>query len=325
MMEDVRREFYERLRSVKSVAELDALKAEYIGKKGKITSQLKRLKDLPPEERRRVGSILNALRREFERAIKDRREDLLDTLKPADPTLPGRPWSGGVGTLHPIKLVANEILKVLENMGFEIGQGPEVETDENNFTLLNIPPWHPARDMQQSLYLDNGMLLRTHTSPFQIRYMREHSPPLKAATFGKVFRADEFDATHSPVFHQIEGFAVDRNISIPTLRWTLQQIVKALFGEKAKVKFVPSYFPFTEPSMEVAVWYRGEWLEMLGCGMIHPQVLKNVGIDPDEWSGYAFGIGVERFAMVKYGIEDIRLFYENDRRFLQQFRYEDWI
>ena len=324
-MEDVRREFYERLKAVKTVAELDSLKAEYLGKKGKITQQLRRLKDLPPEERRKLGSVLNALKREFERAIKERREDLLDRIKPLDPTLPGRPWKGGVGSLHPIKLVANEILKVLENMGFEIGEGPEVETDENNFTLLNIPQWHPARDMQQSLYLNNGMLLRTHTSPFQIRYMRAHRPPLKAATFGKVFRADEFDATHSPVFHQIEGFAVDRNISIGSLKWTLEQIVKALFGEEAKVKFVPSYFPFTEPSMEVAVWYRGEWLEMLGCGMIHPNVLKNVGIDPDRWSGYAFGIGVERFAMVKYGIEDIRHFYDNDVRFLGQFRYESWV
>ncbi|NPB03415.1 MAG: phenylalanine--tRNA ligase subunit alpha [Thermotogae bacterium] len=324
-MKELREEFYGKLKDVKSVSDLDRLKAEFLGKKGKITARLRSLKDLPPMERRIWGKVLNDLKKELERVIREKREELLDELPSQDPTLPGTPWTYEVGALHPIKVVGGEILRVLENMGFEIGEGPEVETDENNFTLLNIPEWHPARDMQQSLYLDNGMLLRTHTSPFQIRYMSTHSPPLKAATFGKVFRADEFDATHSPVFHQIEGFAVDRNISLSSLKWVLEQIVKALFGEGSKVKFVPSYFPFTEPSMEVAVWYRGEWLEMLGCGMIHPQVLRNVGIDPDVWSGYAFGIGVERFAMVKYGIEDIRHFYENDKRFLDQFRYDRWI
>ncbi len=209
-------------------------------------------------------------------------------------------------------------------MGFDIGEGPEVEEEEYNFEKLNIPKYHPARDMQQSLYLNNGKMLRTHTSPFQIRYMLAHKPPLKAATFGKVFRADEFDTTHSPVFHQIEGLAVDRSIGIGDLKWVIEKTVESLFGRGTKVKFTPSYFPFTEPSMEVHVFYNGRWLEMLGCGMIHPQVLRNVGINPDEWSGYAFGIGVERFAMVKYGIDDIRRFYENDIRFLEFFKNESW-
>ncbi len=323
-MNEIYEEVVEKLKSVKSLSDLDTLKAEYLGRKGKIRKLFGDLKKVDEAKRRELGRKLNELKSALEEAFNKKREELLDQVEPLDPSMPGESWYG-VGTLHPIYIVANRILNVLESMGFDIGEGPEVEEEYYNFEMLNIPKYHPARDMQQSLYLNNGKMLRTHTSPFQIRYMLKHKPPLKAATFGRVFRADEFDATHSPVFHQIEGLAVDRNISIGDLKWTLERIVEELFGKDVKVKFLPSYFPFTEPSMEVSVFYKGKWLEMLGCGMIHPKVLENVGINPEEWSGYAFGIGVERFAMVKYEIEDIRMFYENDIRFLEMFKSERWI
>lgn len=323
-MNEIYEEVIEKLKNVKSLSDLDTLKAEYLGRKGKIRKLFEDLKEVDETKRRELGQKLNELKDALEEAFNKKREELLDQVEPLDPSMPGESWYG-VGTPHPIYIVANRILNVLESMGFDIGEGPEVEEEYYNFEMLNIPKYHPARDMQQSLYLNNGKMLRTHTSPFQIRYMLKHKPPLKAATFGKVFRADEFDATHSPVFHQIEGLAVDRNISIGDLKWTLERIVEELFGKDVKVKFLPSYFPFTEPSMEVSVFYKGKWLEMLGCGMIHPKVLENVGIDPNEWSGYAFGIGVERFAMVKYEIEDIRMFYENDIRFLEMFKTERWI
>ena len=318
-MNGIYEEVLERLKGVRNLAELDALKAEYLGRKGKIKVLFDELKNLPIEERKERGRILNEIREKVERAFEEKREELLDVVEIFDPTIPGKPYFG-VGVKHPIFIVAEKILDILESMGFDIQDAPEVEEELYNFEMLNIPKYHPARDMQQTLYLNKGKLLRTHTSPFQIRYMLKNKPPLKAATFGKVFRADDFDATHSPVFHQIEGLAVDRNIGIGDLKWVIEKIVEKLFGEGTKVKFTPSYFPFTEPSMEVHVFYKGRWLEMLGCGMIHPNVLRNVGIDPDEWTGYAFGIGVERFAMVKYGIEDIRMFYENDKRFLETFK-----
>ncbi len=320
-MNDLYNEVIERLKSVKTLVELDSLKAEYLGRKGKVKKLFEGLKDLSPEEKRAKGKELNELRERIEKAFDDKREELLDVVEPFDPTIPGKPYRG-LGAFHPIFLVAKEILGVLESMGFDIQDSPEVEDEKFNFEMLNIPKYHPARDMQQSLYLSHGKMLRTHTSPFQIRYMLKNKPPLKAATFGKVFRADDFDATHSPVFHQIEGLAVDKNLGVGDLKWVIERVVEKLFGEGTKVKFAPSYFPFTEPSMEVHVFYKGKWLEMLGCGMVHPKVLENVGINPDEWTGYAFGIGVERFAMVKYGIEDIRMFYENDKRFLDMFKSE---
>ncbi len=259
--EKIQEEVIEKLKRVDSLSQLESLKSEYLGRKGKIRSLFSEIKKVDTDKRRELGKILNLLKDDIEKAFEKKRNELLDRVEHFDITEPGKPWLG-VGSLHPIYIVANRILKILESMGFDIGEGPEVEEEEYNFEKLNIPKYHPARDMQQSLYLNNGKMLRTHTSPFQIRYMLAHKPPLKAATFGKVFRADEFDTTHSPVFHQIEGLAVDRSIGIGDLKWVIEKTVESLFGRGTKVKFTPSYFPFTEPSMEVHVFYNGRWLEM---------------------------------------------------------------
>jgi phenylalanyl-tRNA synthetase alpha chain len=292
--------------------------------------------DLPPAERPLVGREANEAKAEIEAELERRRASLQGAERRArlaadrvDLSLPGRRVQPG--SLHPLSRVLDEIIDVFVGLGFQVIEGPEVETDYYNFEALNIPKDHPARDMQDTFYVSEEILLRTHTSPMQIRTMERMRPPVRIIVPGRVFRRDALDMTHSPVFHQVEGLAVDRDISMADLRGTLELFARELFGPDSRIRFRPSFFPFTEPSAEVDVLCfacqgagcrlcKGSgWLEILGSGMVHPQVLRTVGYDPEEVTGWAFGMGVERVAMLRYGIDDIRLFYENDLRFLQAF------
>ncbi len=317
-MEELRRQFLERLKAVKTKEELEALRVEFLGKKGHLKSLLSRIKELPPEERREFGRQVNELKEEIEGLIAQKARELAEQPRPTDLTRPG--WPFLLGNVHPIRRVFDELIEAAVSMGFQVELGPEVEWDWYNFEALNIPKYHPARDMQATMFITERMVLRTHTSPIQIRVMERRKPPIRIVGPGKVYRLDPFDASHAPAFHQLEALYVDKGVSFAQLRSDIYLFLKRVFGEDIEIKFIPSYFPFTEPSAEVAVRWRGQWLEILGCGMVHPQVLKNTGIDPEEYTGYAFGMGVERIAMVKYGIDDIRLFWENDREFLEQMR-----
>lgn len=317
------------LQQASNPQELYEIKTEFLGKKGKVKAVLKTLGKLAAEDRPKVGQWANEAADELETLY----QDLLNKLKEnetaaqleldqTDITLPGT-WNRK-GAVHPLTQIQNEIEDLFYSMGFDIAEGPEIETDYYNFEMLNFPPNHPARDMQDTFFTKSGNVLRTHTSPVQIRFMKSHEPPIRMIAPGRVYRCDS-DITHSPIFHQIEGLVVGENISFCHLKGTLEALVRRFFSEETQVRFRPSFFPFTEPSAEVDISYthkNGEtgWLEVLGCGMVHPNVLRNGGIDPDKYTGFAFGIGVERFAMIKFGIRDIRLFYENDIRFLQQFR-----
>ncbi len=311
------------------------IKARYTGKNGSVTSMLKTLKDLPAEQRRDAGAFLNESKNRIEKFTRDRISELRRSSsekslsgEKIDVTLPGR--GAAAGSFHPVTLVMNGIAEIFERLGFQIVEGPEVELDYYNFEALNIPKDHPARDMQDTFYISDEMVLRTHTSPVQIRVMEKQSPPLRVVVPGKVYRCDS-DVSHSPMFHQIEGLMVDRNISFANLKSVIIRFVKMYFTEDTNVRFRPSFFPFTEPSAEVdieCVICGGKgcrvckdtgWVEVLGCGMVDPAVFKNVGYNPDEYSGFAFGMGIERIAMLKFGIDDIRLFFENDIRFLRQF------
>lgn len=318
-LEKLREEFEEKLREAKSLEELERVRVLYLGRKGELTKLLKGLKDLEPEERRRRGAVLNKLKEEFKELLRVREEELKTEEKRIkyDLTLPGR--RRYPGKFHPLHQVLNELIEIFKGLGFEMVEGPDVEWDYYNFEALNMPSHHPARDMWSTLFITDKMLLRTHTSPVQIRAMEKMKPPLKIIVPGRVFRLDPFDATHAPAFYQIEGLYVDRNVSFAELKGTLEAFIRELFGKDTEVRFIPSYFPFTEPSAEVAAKMGGEWLEILGCGMVHPNVFRAVNYDPEIWTGYAFGLGVDRIVMIKYGIDDIRLFYENDLRFLRQF------
>lgn len=317
-----------------STALLQQKRAEYLGKSGEVTELLKKIKDLPPEERPAFGAKVNELRKYLESGFAELAESIkAEELKKSlenervDVSLTSAPSRGA---LHPITLVENQISELMIAMGFEVLSGPEIETDYYNFQALNIPADHPARDMQDTFYITDSILLRTQTSAMQARVMEKRKPPLKIVCPGKVFRSDS-DASHSPVFHQIEGLVVDKNVTLCDLKGTLEYIAANLFGPQTKVRFRPSFFPFTEPSVEVDLTCsncggRGcslckdtGWIEVLGAGMVNPYVLENCGIDSSKYNGYAFGIGVERVAMIKYGIPDIRLFFENDQRFLKQF------
>lgn len=315
-----------------SLKELEASRVEYLGRKGKLTSILRSLKDMTAEERRDAGRRANRLKVELEELIDRRRKELSTAggSQSLDLTLPGR--RRFTGCRHPLTIVTEVMMEVFTGMGFEEVLGPEIETEWYNFEALNIPQGHPARgEMFGNFYLEGGGLLRSHTSPVQIRIMENRPPPVRIVAPGRVYRRDSFDASHSPVFHQIEGLYVDRGVSFADLKGTLITFVKIMFGEEARVKFSPSYFPFTEPSAELSiscVVCAGEgcstcgntgWVEVLGCGMVHPQVLRNVGYDPDKVTGFAFGIGIDRIAMIYYGIDDIRHFFTNDLRFLRQF------
>ncbi len=318
-----------------SEKELDHIRIAYLGKKGKISEILKRLGSLSPEERPRLGQRANEVKKSLEQTIKARRLELSEISRRKrleseglDLTLPGRRILKG--TLHPVTIVTEEIKEAFVPLGFTVEEGPDIETDYYNFEALNIPKDHPAREMQDTFYLPGDFLLRTHTSPVQIRTMERFSPPLRVLAPGTVYRSDS-DVTHTPMFHQVEGFVVDRDVSFAQLKGVLTIFVHRLFGEDVDLRFRPSFFPFTEPSAEVdircvicggggcRVCKETGWLEILGAGMIDPEVFKAVGYDPERYTGFAFGMGVERIAMLKYGIKDLRMFFENDVRFLEQF------
>lgn len=311
------------LNKAQDMQELNQIRVKYLGKKGSITSQMKKLKDLPQEERPRFGAIVNQAKTEIEEYLNKKAEELLKIEKEkkyeklrVDVTLPGA--RKDKGHLHILTKIQKELEDIFISMGFEVVEGPEIEDTWHNFDALNTPEWHPARDVQDSFYFDEKILLRTHTSPFQVRTMLERKPPLAIVSPGRVFRRD-YDSTHLPMFTQMEGLYVDKNVTVKHLKYILEEMAKKLFGKDSKVRLKPSFFPFTEPSYEVDVLFNGDWLEILGAGMVDPNVFKNVGYDPNEWSGFAFGLGLERIAMVKYGVKDIRDFIRNDVRFLENY------
>ncbi len=316
---------------------LNDVKVEFLGKNGSVTSLMKGMRDLPPEERPTFGQLVNEMRAKIEKAISEKeaelkKKEIAERLEAEsiDVTLPGKCVKEG--TLHPITLVKNQLIDAFQGLGFQIYEGPEIELDKINFQMLNIPEDHPARDMQDTFYVTDNILLRTHTSPGQVRVMTSSKPPIKVMCPGRVYRSDD-DATHSPIFHQIEGLVVDKNVSLCDLKGSLETILKKVFNsDDIKTRLRPSYFPFTEPSVEIDVscfecggkgckLCKGTgWIEVLGGGMVNRKVLEMCGIDPDVYSGYAFGIGLERIAMLKYHIPDIRMFFENDIRFTEQFK-----
>ena len=305
-------------------AELEQIKAKYLGKEGSLTVLLKGLGKLPPDQRPAAGASINQVKQGIEAALQQRRDALQQqklahklALESLDVTLPGR--GSGTGGLHPVTRTLARIEQLFHSLGFATAQGPEIETDFYNFTALNIPENHPARAMHDTFYIDPQHVLRTHTSPVQVRYMEDHQPPLKIISPGRVYRVDS-DATHSPMFHQVEGLWVDEQISFANLKGVVQDFLQRFFErEDLRVRFRPSFFPFTEPSAEMDMSWNGGWLEIGGCGMVHPNVLQHVKIDSEKYLGFAFGLGVERLAMLRYGVNDLRLFYESDLRFLKQF------
>ncbi|MDP1871830.1 MAG: phenylalanine--tRNA ligase subunit alpha [Gallionella sp.] len=305
-------------------AELEQVKAKYLGKEGALTALLKGLGKLSNEERPAAGARINQVKQVIEAALQQRRDSLaqakLDAKLAAeslDVTLPGR--GIGCGGLHPVTRTLVRIEQLFHSLGFAVSSGPEIEHDFYNFTALNIPENHPARAMHDTFYIDPEHVLRTHTSPVQVRYMEENQPPLKIISPGRVYRVDS-DATHSPMFHQVEGLWVDEHVSFANLKGVVQDFLQRFFEQDdLQVRFRPSFFPFTEPSAEMDMSWRGGWLEIGGCGMVHPNVLKHVNIDSEKYLGFAFGLGVERLAMLRYGVNDLRQFYESDLRFLKQF------
>ena len=325
-------------KAAKSLNDLNDIRVKYLGKKGELTSILRGMGKLSAEDRPRIGHIVNKARQELEDLIAEKNEQLkqeeLETRlinERIDVTLPGR--TNPHGHIHPLTLTLLQIKEIFMRMGFSVEEGPEIEKDYYNFEALNLPKDHPARDMQDSFYITEDILMRSQTSPVQARTMEAHEPnsPIRMIAPGRVYRRDDYDATHSPMFTQVEGMVIDKGISLADLKGTLETFLKQTFGPKVKVRFRPSFFPFTEPSAEVdisCVMCKGKgcrvckgtgWLEILGSGMIHPNVLKMSGYDPEQVSGFAFGMGVERIAMLVYGIDDLRLFYDNDLRFLKQF------
>jgi phenylalanyl-tRNA synthetase alpha chain len=307
---------------------LEALRVALLGKSGSITAQLKSLGALPPDERKAVGEGINRARDAIGEALAARKAVLEQAALDArlaseriDVTLPGRDAETGV--VHPVSRTIERLTGILRGLGYDLADGPEIEDDWHNFEALNFPPHHPARAMHDTFYFADGRLLRTHTSPVQVRAMKGATPPLRVIAAGKVYRSDS-DQTHTPMFHQIEGFVVGEDVSFAELKGTLKALVRAFFERDFEMRFRPSYFPFTEPSAEVDIaWQQPDgstrWLEVLGCGMVHPNVLESCGIDPEKYTGFAFGLGVERFAMLRYGVNDLRSFFDNDVRFLGQF------
>ncbi|MFI4937870.1 MAG: phenylalanine--tRNA ligase subunit alpha [Candidatus Berkiellales bacterium] len=325
----------EAIRAANEMDDLEKVRIHYLGKKGHLTEQLKNLKNLPPDERKEVGKIINEAKDNIQESLSQRKQEI-DQLtltkrlsqEQMDVTLPGRGIA--VGTLHPITLTNERICQLFSQLGFTMAEGPEVETEYYNFEALNIPAHHPARAMHDTFYFPDGTLLRTHTSPVQIRVMEKQKPPLRVIASGRVYRCDS-DLTHTPMFHQIEGLLVDEHITFADLKGVLTAFLSAYFEIEVATRFRPSYFPFTEPSAEVDIAcvkcqgkgcrickYSG-WLEILGCGMVHPRVLEYGNIDPERYTGFAFGLGVERVAMLRYEVDDLRIFYENDLRILKQF------
>ena len=326
----------EQIKQGDTLDKLNEVKVAYLGKKGELTAVLKGMKDVSPEERPKVGQMVNDTRTVIEealdKAIKALEAELMEAkLKEEviDVTLPAK--KPEIGHRHPNTIALEEVERIFVGMGYEVVEGPEIEKDYYNFEALNIPADHPAKDEQDTFYINSDILLRTQTSSVQVHVMENQKPPIRMIAPGRVFRADEVDATHSPSFHQIEGLVIDKNVTFADLKGTLAEFAKELFGEETKVKFRPHHFPFTEPSAEMDVtcfkcggsgcrFCKGSgWIEILGCGMVHPRVLTMCGIDPKEYTGFAFGVGLERIALLKYEIDDMRLLYENDIRFLKQF------
>lgn len=337
MEDDLRRlqdEAREELAAIGAVQELEPFRVKYLGRKGRFTTLMRQLGQVPADDRPRLGQLANDIKGQIDAAFASKEEALTagvadNTGQPRDDlTVPGRRLP--FGRLHPVTQVMDEVCAIFVGLGFAVAEGPDVETDFYNFEALNIPPHHPARAMHDTFYISDSLLLRTHTSPMQIRAMQEQQPPLRMIAPGKVYRCDS-DITHTPMFHQVEGFLVDRKVSFAELKGVLSVFIAKMFDQRTPIRFRPSFFPFTEPSAEVdigcvicgghgcRVCKQTGWLEILGAGMIDPEVFKKVGYDPEEFSGFAFGLGIERIAMLKFGINDIRLFYENDLRFLTQF------
>ena len=335
-LEQIKASVEEALKSANAMDALENIRIRYMGKKGELTAVLKGMGKLSAEERPKIGALANEIRQKLEKEIDERKASISKALETEklereviDVTMPGK--KSEEGKLHPLTQVKNELAEIFMGMGFSVADGPEVELDYYNFEALNIPKNHPARDEQDTFYIADNIVLRTQTSGMQVRVMEKTKPPIRIIAPGKVYRSDTQDATHSPVFHQIEGLVVDKNITMADLKGTLEMFVKKLYGEETRVRFRPHHFPFTEPSAEMdyscfncggkgCSVCKGEgWIEILGCGMVHPKVLANCGIDPEEYTGFAFGIGLERIAMGKYSINDLRLFFENDMRFLEQF------
>ena len=335
-LQKIREEAMHRIEESKDLNKLNEARVAILGKKGELTAVLKGMKDVSPEDRPLVGQLVNETRAGIERMLEETKakleaaelevrlkREVIDVTLPAKRNLSGH--------RHPNTIALEEVERIFTGMGYEVVEGPEVEYDYYNFEALNIPRNHPARDEQDTFYINDKILLRTQTSPVQVREMEKGKLPIRIIAPGRVFRSDEVDATHSPSFHQIEGLVIDKNITFADLKGTLAEFARELFGTETKVKFRPHHFPFTEPSAEVDVtcfkcggkgcrFCKGEgWIEILGCGMVHPRVLKMSGIDPEEYSGFAFGVGLERIALLKYEIDDMRLLYENDMRFLRQF------
>ncbi len=336
-LERIGRETLEDLKKVPDTQALEQLKVKVLGKKGSLTALLRGMGALPAEERPQMGQIINEHRARMQEALEEKLQELsrrekefrleqeaLDITEPRDPV--------EIGAVHPTQAVLREVLDCFTGLGFEVVEGPEVELDHYNFELLNLPKNHPARDAQDTFYVDDNIVMRTHTSPVQARIMLSRKPPIRVVCPGRVFRADEIDATHSPVFHQIEGLVIDEKVTMGDLKGTLDAFAKKLYGQDISTRFRPSFFPFTEPSAEVDLTCfncRGKgcrmckgtgFIEVLGCGMVNPRVLEMCGIDPEKYSGFAFGIGLERITLLRYGITDMRLLFEGDLRFLRQFR-----
>lgn len=335
-LEAIRAAATEEIAKVSSKTDLDALKVRFLGKKGELTAILKQMGKLSPEERPVMGQLANEVRSFIEEKIEERSAEIkkIETAQKLkdetiDVTMPGKVKP--LGHKHPLSIVLDEVKEIFMGMGFDVATGPEVEWDYYNFEALNIPKGHPARDTQDTFYITENMLLRTQTSPVQIRVMENNQPPIRIIAPGRVYRSDAVDATHSPLFHQIEGLVVDKGITMADLKGNLEAFAKRLYGNDTKIRLRPHHFPFTEPSCEIDVscfrcggkgcpMCKGEgWIEILGGGMVHPKVLKNGGIDPEVYSGFAFGVGLERLVMFRFNIDDMRLLYENDMRFLGQF------
>ena len=336
-LEALRRQALEELEKLTLPKELEDFRVRVMGKKGPLTELLRGMGSLPAEERPKMGQLVNELRATLEAALKERESAVQAALKEKrlreerlDITLPGK--KAEAGGLHPLNIVLADLIDIFQSMGFDIVDGPEVETDHYCFEALNLPQDHPARDMQDTFYITDNILLRTQTSAAQVRIMEQRKPPIRIICPGRVYRADEVDATHSPVFHQVEGLVVDKGVTMCDLKGVLEQFAHEIYGPETKVRFRPSFFPFTEPSAEVDVTCsacggkgcrvcKGEgWIEILGAGMVHPNVLRGCGIDPEIYSGFAFGIGLDRLTTTRYKISDIRLLFENDRRVLGQFQ-----
>ncbi|MGI6182921.1 MAG: phenylalanine--tRNA ligase subunit alpha [Candidatus Fimadaptatus sp.] len=336
-LQKILQEALDALKEIKSTPELEALRVRLLGKKGELTGLLRGMGKLSPEERPVMGQLVNSVRQQIEEAMDEQAASITAAEKEArlsaeaiDVTLPGR--ERRLGALHPISQAENALLDIFTGMGFEVVQGPEIELDHYNFELMNLPKNHPARDAQDTFYISDNVLLRTHTSPVQARIMTTRKPPIRIVCPGRVYRADEADASHSPVFHQMEGLVIDEHITMGDLKGTLDEFAKAMFGEGVTTRFRPSFFPFTEPSAEVDVSCAAcggkgckickgtGWLEILGAGMVNPRVLSMCGIDPDKYTGFAFGMGIERIAILKYQLPDMRCLYENDLRLLSQFK-----